>query len=89
MKVENVLGGWSGGLVTLVGAVVLAPVILPLARSIVRPVAKTLVVGGVALANGLTSLVAETSERLNDLVAEAKETRAAQAGATAKKSISH
>ena len=89
MKVENVVGGWNGGILTLVGAVVLAPVILPLARSIVRPVAKTLVVGGLALSNGLTALVAQTSEQVNDLVAEAQETRRARAGATLKKSIAH
>ena len=88
MKWENVLGGWSSGTLTLVGAALLAPMILPLAQTIIRPVAKTLVVGGLALSNGLTSLVAQTSERVNDLVAEVQETRRAQA-ATSKKSVPH
>jgi hypothetical protein len=88
MKWENVLGGWSTSALTLVGAAILAPVILPMAQAIVRPVAKGLVVGGLALSNGLTSLVAQTSERVNDLVAEVQETRRAQA-ATGKKSVPH
>ena len=88
MKWENVLGGWSNSTLTFVGAALLAPVILPLAQTILRPVAKTLVVGGLALSNGLTSLVSQTSERVNDLVADVQETRREQA-ATAKKSTPH
>ena len=88
MKWDNVLGGWSNSTLMMVGAAILAPVVLPLAQTIIRPIAKTLVVGGLALSNGLTSLVSETSERVNDLVAEVQETRREQA-AIAKKPIPH
>jgi hypothetical protein len=64
--------GWGGGLLIGVGAAIAAPIILPAAGSIVRPVAKGLIWGYLAAADKLKELAAETREQMNDLVAEAQ-----------------
>src|SRR5438128_12206532 len=79
---EDVLGGWTGGILVGLGAAVLAPSILPAAGSILRPVAKTLVKGGLVVTDGVKGVVAEASEHVNDLVAEVRaesDTRASRA----------
>lgn len=80
--VEDVLGGWTGGVVVGLGAAVFAPSIVPLARSVIRPVAKTLIKGGLAIGESLGGVVSQTSNGVNGLVAEAKEIRRVQGART-------
>jgi hypothetical protein len=70
--VGGALGGWTGGLVVGIGTAVVGPSILPSAGSILRPVAKTLIKGGLLVADGVRGIVAEASEQVGDLVAEVR-----------------
>jgi hypothetical protein len=79
---EDVLGGWTGGVLVGLGAAVFAPSIVPLARSVFRPIAKALIKGGLAIGDGLSGVVSETSNGVNGLVAEVKETRRVQGATT-------
>ena len=65
-------GGWSGGLLIGVGAALAAPVILPAAGAVVRPVAKGLIWGVLLAGDKMKELFAETREQMNDLVAEVR-----------------
>ncbi len=81
---EDVLGGWTGGVLVGLGAAVVAPSIFPAAGSILRPVAKTLLKGGLVVTDSVRGVVAEASEHVNDLVAEVRaesDTRANRARA--------
>ena len=62
---------WPNALV-VVGVAVLAPVVLPLVGSVVRPVFKGLVKGGLMVKDTVVGFVAEAGEQVSDLVAEAK-----------------
>lgn len=72
MGLLDVTKGWGGGMLIGVGAAIAAPVILPAAAAVVRPLAKGLIWGYLAAADKLKETVAETREQMNDLVAEAK-----------------
>jgi len=69
---EEALGGWTGGALIGIGAAVVAPSIIPAAGSILRPVAKALVRGSLAVTESLRGVVAEASEHVTDLVAEVR-----------------
>jgi hypothetical protein len=61
------------------GAVLLAPVLVPMAASIVRPVAKAAIKGGLMAYEGAKLAIAETKETIEDIAAEAQaEVSAAQ-----------
>ena len=64
----GVLVGFGAGLV--------APSLFPDTGSKVRPVAKTVVKGVLAVTEGLRTAVAEATEQVNDLVAEVRAERA-------------
>ena len=64
--------GWGGGLLIGVGAALAAPVILPAAGAVVRPVAKGLIWGVLVAGDKVKELFAETREQMNDLVAEVR-----------------
>lgn len=71
MKLFN--GGMSvGGLAVGAGAVLLAPVVIPVIGSILKPVAKAIIKGGLLAYEGAKVSIAETRESLEDLTAEAK-----------------
>lgn len=70
---EDALGGWGGGLVVGLGASLIAPVILPVAGSAMRPVAKTLVKGVLVVADGVKGVLADATDQVSDLVAEVRE----------------
>lgn len=53
-------------------AVVLAPIVLPAVLAGVRPVAKTVMKGGVYVYDTAREMIAEAGEQLGDLVAEAR-----------------
>ena len=69
---DGVTKGWGGGLLIGVGAALAAPVILPAAGAVVRPVAKGLIWGALLAGDKLKELFAETREQMNDLVAEVR-----------------
>ena len=69
---EDALGGWTGGALLGIGAAVVAPSIIPAAGSILRPVVKVLVRGGLVVTESVRGVVAEASERVTDLVAEVR-----------------
>lgn len=74
------------GLAVGIGAALLAPVIVPIATSILRPLAKSVIKGGILLYEKGRETGAELAETLEDLVAEARselETPAAQAATPA------
>ena len=65
-----------------IGAVLLAPVVVPAVSNGVKPLAKTLVKGGLLVADTIYGAVAGLGEQFNDIVAEARSemgTTAAQA----------
>jgi len=67
---DEVLGGWSGGIVVGLGAAVLVPTVIPIAGTVIRPVAKTLVQGGLLLGSAVSGLFAAASAQVDDLVTE-------------------
>jgi hypothetical protein len=69
---DEVLGGWGWTALVGLGVVVAAPLVLPLVGAVVRPVAKVAVKGGLFVVDSLQELVAEGSEQLSDMVAEAR-----------------
>ena len=54
------------------GALILAPTIIPIVGSIVKPLAKAAIKGGIVLMDKGKELIAETREVLEDLTAEAQ-----------------
>jgi len=69
---DDVFNGWGTTALVGFGVVVAAPLLLPAAGVIVRPVAKTLIKSGLLIRDSVQELVAEGSEQLPDLVAEAR-----------------
>lgn len=69
---EETLGGWSGGILVGLGAIVVLPAALPVLGSIVRPVVRTIVSGSLAVADVVSGMVAEGYDQVSDLVAEAR-----------------
>ncbi len=73
--IEDVAKSVKGGVPTaLVGAaaVIVAPIAAQAFSAGVRPLAKGLIKGAIVIAAGGREFLAEASERLSDLVAEAK-----------------
>jgi hypothetical protein len=60
------------GVVAGIGAIVLAPVVIPAAAKVGKPLAKTAIKGGIFAYEKVRSAVAETGEVFEDLVAEVK-----------------
>jgi hypothetical protein len=58
--------------VTGIAAIVLLPVLVPVAAGIGKPVAKTAIKGGILLYEKGKGVIAEAGESLEDLVAEAR-----------------
>ena len=69
---KDVMKGYGPSLAVGIGVIVLAPVILPAAASIFRPLVKGLVKGGFSVVDTVKELSASTGEQLSDLYAEAK-----------------
>ena len=70
--IESATKGWGGGVLIGIGAALAAPIIVPAAGAVVRPLAKGLIWGFLAATDKLKEAVAETREQMNDLVAETK-----------------
>ena len=69
---DKALGGWGPTVLIGLGVAVAAPILLPAVGAVIRPVAKGVVKGGLFVADSLKELVAEGSEQVSDVVAEAK-----------------
>jgi len=76
-SLDDLFSGWGTTVLIGVGVALAAPALLPVVGAVVRPVAKGLIKGGLALADTLQEVVAESGEQLSDLVAEVKAERAA------------
>ena len=61
-----------GSLALGAGVVLLAPVAIPVLGSVLKPVAKALIKGGIMAYEGAKVSIAETRETLEDIAAEAK-----------------
>ena len=70
--IDGATKGWGGGLLIGVGAALAAPVVVPAAAAMVRPMAKGIIWGFLAATDKLKEVVAETREQMNDRVAETK-----------------
>jgi hypothetical protein len=64
--------GWGTTGVVGLGAVLVAPTLLPVVGGLVRPVVKGVIRGALALSATLQETVTEAGEQLSDLYAEAK-----------------
>jgi hypothetical protein len=69
---ENVTKGPISTILLGLGVAMVAPSVLPSLASGLRPLAKTLVKGGVTLYDAAKEGIAEAGEQLNDLVAESR-----------------
>jgi hypothetical protein len=72
--IDNVFKGGNivTGLAIGIGGLILAPVVIPLAVGIVKPIAKVAVRGSAALYKSGRNAVVEAGEAVSDIVAEAK-----------------
>jgi galactitol-specific phosphotransferase system IIC component len=64
----NILTGLAIG----IGAAVLAPVVIPIIASVAKPLAKAAIKGGIQMYERGKEAIAEVSEVVEDMVAEAK-----------------
>jgi hypothetical protein len=69
------LGDWfedlnTSGIIAGIGAIVLAPIVIPVVAKASKPIAKALIKGGILAYDKSKTLIAETGEILEDLVAE-------------------
>ena len=79
MKLLN--GGLSvGSLAVGAGVVLLTPVIIPVVGTVLKPVAKAVIKGGLLAYEGAKVSIAETKETLEDLTAEAKSEMSQESG---------
>ena len=69
---DGLKGTVLGGLAVGVGAMILAPVLLPALKKVARPMVKGAISGGMAACRKGRELVADASEGLEDIVAEVK-----------------
>lgn len=70
MKLFN--GFDVGSLAIGVGVVLLAPVVVPIIGSVLKPLAKGVIKGGLLAYEGAKVSIAETKETFEDIAAEAK-----------------
>ena len=69
---EVLAGGGLPGAVVGIGALLLAPVLIPVVAGVGKPVAKTMIKEGIKLYEKGKETFAEMGEVLEDIVAEAK-----------------
>jgi Protein of unknown function (DUF5132) len=73
MKLPKIFDISIGGLAMGAGVVLLAPVVIPIIGSLVKPVVKAVIKGGILAYEGAKVSIAEAKETIEDLAAEAKE----------------
>jgi peptide subunit release factor 1 (eRF1) len=64
----NILSGLAVG----IGAAIIAPAVMPIVASVVKPLAKAAIKGGIIFYEKGRETIAEVSEMVEDIVAEAK-----------------
>jgi hypothetical protein len=69
------IGDWfentnTSGIIAGVGAIVLAPIVIPVVAKASKPIAKAVIKGGILAYDKSKTFMAETGEVLEDLVAE-------------------
>jgi hypothetical protein len=69
---ESLGGSLMSNLLIGAAAIALAPIVVPAVLAGMRPVAKTLVKGGVMVYDKTREMVAEVGEQMGDIVAEAR-----------------
>jgi hypothetical protein len=62
---------WGGAIAIGAGAVLLAPVIMPVIAGVLKPLAKNVIKGGILAYEGVKVALAETKETVEDITAEA------------------
>jgi hypothetical protein len=83
MKLFGVGLGTGSAIAIGAGVVLLAPIVIPALASLMRPLAKAVIKGGMLAYENVRIAVAETTETIEDIAAEARsEISAAQAPAT-------
>ncbi len=73
-----------GTLATGAGIVLLTPIVVPVIAGVLKPVAKSIIKGGLIAYEQAKSATAETMETLEDLAAEAKSELSDKGGSSAK-----
>lgn len=81
---EEIVTGWAGPTLLGVGAILAAPLLLPVVGAVAIPIAKVIVQSGLWVAESVQGLMAEGGEQLNDLIVEAKAEYHAGTATTAK-----
>jgi hypothetical protein len=71
--IDNLFKGWGSGFLVGVGAAAVAPQVFPNLGSAVRPVAKAVIKGALAVVDAVKEATAEAQEQISDLVAEVRE----------------
>jgi hypothetical protein len=66
------------------GAVLLAPIVIPVVASVMKPLAKAVIKGGLLAYENARIAIAETTETIEDIAAEARSEIAAGQGQPAK-----
>jgi hypothetical protein len=69
---EDLFEGWGTTALVGLGVVVAAPVLLPTVGAVLRPVVKTVMKGSFWVLDSVQGIVAEGSEELRELTAEAR-----------------
>ena len=69
---ESLGGSLVPNLLIGAAAIVLAPIVVPTVLAGMRPVAKTLIMGGMMAYDKTREMVAEVGEQMGDLVAEVR-----------------
>ena len=72
MKIFGAKINTGTGLLIGAGAVLLAPIVVPVAAAVMKPVVKAAIKGGLLAYEGTKVSIAEARESLEDLAAEAK-----------------
>ncbi len=80
---DDVFSGWGTTALIGIGVALAAPALLPAVGTVIRPVAKGLIKGGLYIVDSLQEIVAEGSEQFSDLIAEVKAERSAAAATVA------
>lgn len=81
---EDTLGGWAGIAVGVVVGMIAAPKVAGTTGSALRPVAKAVIRGALALSDTMKEVIAEAREQTSDLVAEVQAERAQTNGGAAR-----
>jgi Protein of unknown function (DUF5132) len=72
---EILVGSWTGNIVLGAAALLVAPVVVPAVLTVVWPVVKLSIQGGVLVYDKTAEMITEMGEQMSDLVAEARAER--------------